>query len=87
MFRIIPDTNINFIGVRKIAFLVSLVLISLGLAAFVMIWADKANMGIDFAGGVMIKGYFEQPVAIDDLRSSISAEYPDAKITHLSDFS
>lgn len=86
MFRIIPDTNINFIGVRKIAFMVSLVLIALGSVAFVMIATDRANMGIDFAGGVMIKGYFEKPVEIEDLRSAISAEYSNAKITHLDNF-
>lgn len=86
MFRILPDTKINFIGVRKIAFLFSLALIILGVVALVMIGTGKANLGIDFAGGVMIKGYFEQPVAIDDLRSSISGEYPDAMITNLSGF-
>lgn len=86
MFRIIPDTNINFIGVRKIAFLVSLCLIVLGITALVMIGTGKANMGIDFAGGVMVKGYFEQPVQIDDLRNVIGSEYPDAQITGLSDF-
>lgn len=86
MFRIIPDTNINFIGARKIAFMVSACLIVLGIVAFTMIWTGKANLGIDFAGGVMVKGYFSQPVAIDDLRTVIGSEYPDAQITALSDF-
>ncbi len=67
MFRIIPETKIDFIGVRKIAFAISLVFIILGVIGFTMIATGKANLGIDFAGGVMIKGYFEQPVAIEDL--------------------
>ncbi len=86
MFRIIPDTNINFIGVRKIAFVISLALIALGVFAFVMIATGKANLGIDFAGGVMLTGYFENPVATQDLRSAISVEFPDAAITHMTDF-
>lgn len=86
MFRIIPDTNINFIGVRKIAFMVSLVFIILGVVGFTMIATGKANLGIDFAGGVMIKGYFEQPVSIEELRSAISTELENVSITNLEGF-
>ncbi len=86
MFRIIPDTNINFIGARKIAFVISGALIALGLFAFVMVWTGKANLGIDFAGGVMVYGAFEQPVATADLRAAITPVVPDAQITRLEDF-
>jgi preprotein translocase subunit SecF len=86
MFRIIPETNINFIGVRKIAFVISVALIALGAFAFVMIATGKANMGIDFAGGVMLTGYFEKPVEIANLRSAIGSEFPEAEITHLASF-
>jgi len=86
MFRLIGDTNINFIGVRKIAFLLSSVLVILGLISLIMIFMGKANMGIDFAGGIMIKGYFDKPVAIAKLRSALSSEFPDVKITRLSGF-
>lgn len=86
MFRIIPDTNINFIGVRRIAFGVSLLLLALGVFAFVMISTGKANLGIDFAGGVMLQGHFEQPVAINDLRGTLTDVFPDAHVTELSDY-
>lgn len=86
MFRIIGDTNIDFIGVRKIAFIISLALVVLGAFAFVMIATGKANLGIDFAGGVMITGHFDNEVAIDELRGAISSEFSDVQITHLSDF-
>ena len=86
MFRIIPDTNINFIGARRIAFILSLALIALGVFAFVMIATGKANLGIDFAGGVMLTGYFDEPVAIEDLRAATSSQFPDVEITHLSNF-
>lgn len=86
MFRIIPDTNINFIGARRVAFGVSLLLLALGLFAFVMIATGQANLGIDFAGGVMLQGHFEQPVEIDDLRSALTSKFEDAHVTELTDF-
>jgi preprotein translocase subunit SecF len=86
MFRILPDTNINFIGVRRIAFVLSLALVALGLFAFVMIAMDKAPMGIDFAGGAMIQGHFEKQVSIDELRSSLSKNFDNAQVTSLADF-
>lgn len=86
MFRIIGETNINFIGVRKISFFVSLVLVSLGLYAFAMISTGNANMGIDFAGGVMVKGYFQDEVTIEEFRSSVEAEFIDAQITQMQGF-
>ncbi|MDH3890812.1 MAG: protein translocase subunit SecF [candidate division Zixibacteria bacterium] len=86
MFRIVSDTKIDFIGVRKYAFVISLALVALGIFALSMVITGKANLGIDFAGGTMIIGTFENEVAIDDMRSAISADFPAAMITQLSDF-
>ncbi|HUV30751.1 MAG TPA: protein translocase subunit SecF [Acidobacteriota bacterium] len=86
MFRIIGETNIDFIGKRRFAFVLSLALVALGLFAFIMIVAGKANMGIDFAGGVMIQGHFQESVAIDELRSALTTPYPDIQVTALSKF-
>jgi preprotein translocase subunit SecF len=86
MFRIIGDTNINFIGARRIAFIFSAVLLILGITALTMVITGKANLGIDFAGGTMLYGHFDEPVSIDELRAAITPEFPDAQITELSDF-
>jgi preprotein translocase subunit SecF len=86
MFRIIGETHINFIGLRKYAFVLSAGLITLGIIGFVMIVTGKANLGVDFAGGVMITGHFDQPVGIEELRAAVIAEFPDAQITNLKDF-
>ena len=86
MFRIIPDTNIDFIGRRKPAFVLSALLVTLGVLAFVMISLGNANLGIDFAGGVMLQGHFEQPVNIADLRSALTGEFPDIQVTEVEDF-
>ena len=86
MFRIIGETKLNFIGARKISFFISLVLVAIGLYAFAMISTGNANMGIDFSGGVMIKGYFQNEVTIEELRSSVEAEFTDAQITQMQGF-
>lgn len=86
MFRIIGETNIDFIGKRRVMFVISALLIALGLYALVMILTGKANMGIDFAGGVMLQGHFEKAVSIDDLRRELTDQYPDIKVTQLTKF-
>jgi preprotein translocase subunit SecF len=86
MFRLVGETNINFLGARKFAFVISLALLALGIFALTMVITGKANLGIDFAGGTMIIGYFDQTVEIDELRGVIAPEFPDASITQLENF-
>ncbi len=86
MFRIIKDTNIDFIGARKTAFGISTLLVALGIYAFAMILSGNANLGIDFAGGVMLTGHFQEEVSIDDLRAELDTQFPAAQITSVSDF-
>ncbi len=84
MLRIIKETNINFIGQRRKAFLVSGLLILLGLFAFAMVMLNKANMGIDFAGGTMLQGNFENPINVADLRNAVTGGgFPEASIQKL----
>jgi preprotein translocase SecF subunit len=74
MFEIVKNTKINFIGLRKFSFILSGLLVALGIFAFLMVATGHANLGIDFAGGAMIMGNFEKPVTTDVLRSALSAE-------------
>lgn len=84
MFKIVSETNINFIGHRKKAFLISGLLIIIGLFAFTMVMLNKANMGIDFAGGTMMQGSFESPISITDLRAAVTDNgFPEAYIQEL----
>ncbi|RME19226.1 MAG: protein translocase subunit SecF [Candidatus Zixiibacteriota bacterium] len=86
MFRLFGDTNIDFIGRRKISFTASALLVLLGLFALGMVLTGHANLGIDFAGGVMLQGHFDEPVSIDKLRAGLSKEFPDVAVTELKDF-
>jgi preprotein translocase subunit SecF len=84
MFRILKETNINFIGHRRRAFLISGLLIILGLTGFVMVLLNKANMGIDFVGGTMLQGNFENEINISELRDAIvDGGFPEAAIQEL----
>jgi preprotein translocase subunit SecF len=84
MFEILKKTNIDFMGKRYYAFVVSGILVIFGIVAFLAIFLGKADLGIDFAGGTMIQGSFAKPVTIGELRSALSATgYGDAEIQSL----
>ncbi len=85
MIELIKNPKLNFVGVRRYAFIFSGFLLALGILAFVMILSGKANLGIDFSGGAMLRGNFESPVSINDLRSALAAEgLTDAEIQAIS---
>jgi preprotein translocase subunit SecF len=64
-----PDINIDFIGKRKIALMISALMIvtSLGALAF-----KGLNFGIDFTGGTLVEVRFDKAPAIADVRKAIS---------------
>jgi preprotein translocase subunit SecF len=73
MFEIIRKTDIDFIRLRNYAFPFSVVLVLIGLFAVVQIYRDRANLGIDLAGGTAIQVKFEKPVALDRVRQALAA--------------
>ena len=54
-----PDINLDFVGKRKVAFIISLVVIAVGMAS--LLFNGGPNYGIDFAGGTLVQVKFEQP--------------------------
>jgi preprotein translocase subunit SecF len=70
--EITKNTNIDFIGLRRIAFSVSGVLIVLGLIGFIMVATGKANMSVDFTGGTSLQIRFDRPLPIADVRHALS---------------
>jgi len=64
-----PDINIDFIGKRKTALIISalMILISLGTLA-----VKGLNFGIDFTGGTLVEVKFDKAPTIADVRASIS---------------
>lgn len=71
MFEIVGKTNIDFMGKRQVAFILSGILICVGLLALIQIGRGAANMGIDFAGGTAVQLKFDNPVMIEDARKAL----------------
>ncbi len=69
MLRLIRKPNINFINKRRVAYLVSAVVIGVGMVAFATV-GDK-NFGIDFTGGTIQQFRFEKPLSLDIARESL----------------
>ena len=69
------DLNIDFVGRRKIAYIISLGLIFLGL--FALLVKGGPRYGIDFVGGATVQVKFEQPISDEELKASLAgAELP-----------
>jgi preprotein translocase subunit SecF len=79
--ELIKRTNIDFLGLRRVAFVVSSILAVMGIICVAMIVMGKANLGIDFAGGASANLVFEKPVHIDQARKVLDgAGFPDAEL-------
>ena len=70
--ELIGKTKIDFIGMRKISFIISGIISIIGIIAIIQIARGAANMGIDFSGGTVVQLKFSQPVHIDQARSILA---------------
>ncbi|MCF6264943.1 MAG: protein translocase subunit SecF [Desulfuromusa sp.] len=64
-----PDINIDFVGKRKIAMIISIALILIGLASLVV--KGGPNYGIDFAGGTLVQVQFAQPTDATAIKKAL----------------
>ncbi len=76
--RILSETHIDFLGWRKVAFLVSGLAIAAGMAS--LIANGGPRLGIDFAGGSQIVVRFADAPDLDALREALAAEGLEATI-------
>ncbi|MDR2801057.1 MAG: protein translocase subunit SecF [Desulfovibrio sp.] len=68
----VPDNlNINFIGIRKISYAVSVFLILMGVGSLIL--SGGPRYGIDFAGGTTAQIKFEKPISDEALKKSLEA--------------
>ena len=65
-----PDVNIDFVGKRKFALIVSVTLILIGMASLVV--KGGPNYGIDFAGGTLVQVQFAQPTDATAIKKALS---------------
>lgn len=71
MVEIIGKTQIDFMGLRRLAFLTSGILVMLGLVAVVQIVRGAANLGIDFAGGTAVQLRFDKALELGAARDAL----------------
>ena len=72
--QFVKKPDFNFMGIRKIAFTLSALLVIFGTVAFVEILLGKANLGVDFSGGSLLQYKAEQPFQLDPIRSALKKE-------------
>lgn len=85
MLTFIKKTDIDFIGKRKKCFMLSLILVAIGVIALVQISRGGGNLGIDFAGGAAIQLKFDQAIQINAARKALeTGGFNDAQIQEIS---
>jgi preprotein translocase subunit SecF len=70
--EVIGKTNIDFMGKRNIAFVISGIMAIVGIIGIIQIARNAANMGIDFSGGTSVQLKFSQPVSMDKARAALA---------------
>ncbi|MBF0327986.1 MAG: protein translocase subunit SecF [Nitrospirae bacterium] len=73
MIELIKNTNIDFMGMKKYAFIFSGIMSVIGLIAIVQIALGNANLGVDFAGGTAVQIKFSKSVPLHDVRLALEA--------------
>ncbi|MBA7623610.1 Protein-export membrane protein SecF [subsurface metagenome] len=70
MLQILKGTHFNFIKARKKAFILSLILIGIGIVSLII--RGGLNYGIDFTGGTLIQLHFDKPISTEKIRNALS---------------
>lgn len=82
--RLFENANFDFIGRRRIAYVVSgvAIVIAIGGALF---WqfsrGSWLNYGVDFTGGTLVQVGFEEPTSVAELRALVEPVAPGTEIT------
>lgn len=68
--QIFKNLNLNIIGYRKVAYVISGILILISLVSLLLHGGPK--YGIDFTGGTSLQVKFDKTIQVGDVRSSVS---------------
>ena len=74
------DTQFDFLGKRRLAGMISLALIALGIASLLV---RGLNFGIDFSGGTLVEVSYKDSVTVERVREQLkSARFDDARVQY-----
>ena len=74
------NSTIDFLGKRKLAAILSVVLV---IGSCVALYSKGLNLGIDFSGGTLVEVGYQAPVEIESVREALSADgFDDAIVQH-----
>jgi SecD/SecF fusion protein len=71
----LANTNFNFLGMRKKAYVISAILIVISLGSLTF---RGLNYGVDFTGGRTFLVRFDQDVTVTDVRNALAVEFTEA---------
>lgn len=73
-----PEKIINFMSLRKMAAVLSLVLV---LGSIASLFVNSLQFGLDFTGGALVEVEYEQPIPLNDIRATLTnAGYQDVVV-------
>ena len=79
MKNFLQNTKVNFIGARKVTYIVSGVLVLVGILGVNPHIMGKLNLGIDFSGGRNYIVRFAEPVNTQEVNAALDDVFMDAK--------
>lgn len=84
MIQILGKTNIDFLSKKYFTLGASAIVMLLGLFTIFQIYTGKANLGVDFAGGLSLQIRFSKPITLAEVRVALDkAGIKDADIQEL----
>ena len=75
MKNFLQNAKVNFVGLRKVAYIVSSVLVIVAILGLDPHIFGKLNLGIDFSGGRNYIVRFDQPVSTEAIKSSLDGMF------------
>ena len=72
--------NLDFMGIRKITFAISAILVLVGLFSFVEILLGQANLGVDFSGGTIVQYKANAPFSLKEVRKVLDNSHIDGAV-------